>query len=112
MATTKTVNYTADQESAMLAAYTANPTKETVNALALEMGKTTRSVIAKLSRLGCYRKPEYVRKDGAKAEKKDETATAIGLILNLSGADTDSLAKANRKALQAVFAALANSEPV
>ncbi len=107
----KTVNYTADQETAMIEAYTANPTKATVDMLAIQMGKTSRSIIAKLSRCGIYKKAEYVRKDGAKAEKKDETATAIGLILNLSEADTDSLAKANRKALQAVFAALANSKP-
>ena len=34
--------------------YTANPTRETVDALADELGKTTRSIIAKLSREGVY----------------------------------------------------------
>ena len=109
---TKTVNYTSEQEANMLAVYTANPTQDTVNTLAVSMGKTARSVIAKLSRMGVYKAKEYVRKDNTSVEKKDTTATAIGTILGLSEADTDSLAKANRKALQAVFAALANSKPL
>ena len=53
MATTKTVkqeNYTAEQTAKMVADYVAAPVKATVDAIAAELGKTTRSVIAKLSR--------------------------------------------------------------
>ena len=42
-------NYTEQMTSKMVATYTANPTRETVDALAKELGKNTRSVIAKLS---------------------------------------------------------------
>lgn len=108
----KTVNYTDEQVAMLMEAYSANPSAETVAVLAESMGKSVRSIVAKLSRMGIYKAKEYARKDGSKVEKKDATATAIGSILKLSEADTDSLAKANRKALQAIFAALANSRPI
>ena len=112
MATEKVVNYTEAQTEQMRAAYVAAPSKETVDSLAATLGKTTRSIVAKLSRMGIYQKPEYVTKSGAKPEKKDTTADAIGLVLGLTENDTSSLAKANKTALQAIFKALANSKPL
>ena len=110
--TTKTVNYTADQTAEMVAAYVANPTKETVAEFAEKFGKSVRSVVAKLSREGCYKKAEYVSKAGEKPVKKDSMADAIGAVLQLTEAETDSLAKANKTALAKIFAALANSKPI
>lgn len=109
---TKAVNYTDEQTAEMVRSYVETPTADTVSALAAKMGKTVRSVIAKLSREGVYKKAEYVSKNGEKVAKKDTVADAIGAILRLSEADTDSLAKANKKALKAIFDALANSKPV
>ena len=113
--TTKTVNYTDEQVSRIMEV--ASNCGGKINAsiaetLANEMGKSVRSLVAKASRLGVYAAKTYDRKDGTKVEKKDTTADAIGNILGLSEADTDSLAKANRRALQAIFAALANSQPI
>ena len=45
-------NYTEEMVAEMTKAYTDNPTRETVDALANQFGKTTRSIIAKLSREG------------------------------------------------------------
>lgn len=112
MATEKIANYTEAQTQHMLAVYTEKPTAETVEALAHEMGKTVRSVVAKLSRMGIYKKKEYVSKTGEKPVKKDAHADAIGAILKLSENDIDSLTKANKSALKAIFEALANSKPV
>lgn len=112
MATEKVANYTAEQTASMLAAYQAAPVRATVDSLAASMGKSFRSVVAKLTREGVYQKAERVSKTGEKIEKKDETAFAIGAVLRLSEADTDSLAKANKSALRAIFAALANSKPI
>ena len=112
MTTTTKTAYTVEQTTALVAAYVANPVAETVEAFALSFGKTQKSIIAKLSREGCYVKKTTVRKDGTKVEKKDQTADAIGLILRLSEADTSSLSKANRSALQAIFKALAESKPL
>lgn len=114
-ATTKTAkveNYTADQTAKMVADYTANPTKDTVEAIAKEMGKTVRSVIAKLSREKVYIKAERTTKTGEAIVKKDETADAIGAVLSLTEAEVTSLTKANKTALKKIFAALAASKPL
>ena len=115
MATTKTVkqeNYTAEQTAKMVADYVAAPVKATVDAIAAELGKTTRSVIAKLSREKVYVKAERVTKTGEPIAKKDETADAIGAVLSLTEAEVTSLTKANKTALKKIFAALAASKPL
>ena len=105
----KTVNYTPEQTLEIVAGYMAG---ETVEVLADRMNKSVRSIVAKLSREGVYKKKEYVSKTGEKPVKKDAQADAIGAILNLSEADIESLTKANKSALKAIFAALANSKPL
>ena len=108
-------NYSDDQVAAITAAAVGAGGKingAIAEMLAAEMGKSVRSLVAKASRMGLYAAKTYERKDGAPVQKKDEFATAIGNVLRLSEADTDSLAKANRRALQAIFAALANSQPI
>ncbi len=119
MATEKTIkpaNYTEEQSTKLATAYKAATDEASraavVESFAKEFGKATRSIVAKLVSLKIYQKAGYVRKDGKPAEKKNETADALGKVLGLSAEDTDSLTKANRKALQAVFAAIANSRPV
>lgn len=112
MATEKTVNYTAEQTAAMVFAYTAKPERATVEGIAAEMGKSFRSIVAKLTREGVYKKAVYVSKTGEKVVKKDETADAIGAILRMTEAETESLTKANKTALAKIFAALANSKPI
>lgn len=105
----KVVNYTAEQTAAMVADYTAGVTVEKI---AEAMGKTTRSVIAKLSREKVYVAKTYVSKTGAPVVKKDQTADSIGAVLGLTEAEIESLTKANKTALVKIFAALANSKPI
>jgi hypothetical protein len=105
----KVVNYTPEQTAKMVADYAQGVTVESI---AESMGKTVRSVVAKLSREGVYRKKEYVSKTGEKPVKKDAHAEAIGAILQLSEGEVDSLTKANKSALKTIFEALANSRPV
>ena len=109
MAKTVVVNYTPEQTSALVHQYKQG---STVQMLALHFGKTVRSIVAKLSREGVYQKAEYVSKTGERPVKKDVHADAIGAVLGLSEADVTSLTKANKSALVAIFAALANSKPV
>lgn len=106
---TKTVNYTPEQTLKMVADYQAGVTVEMI---ALNMGKTVRSVVAKLSREKVYQAKQYVSKTGEKPVKKDVHADAIGAILRLPENDIDSLTKANKSALKAIFEALANSKPI
>lgn len=112
MATTSktvTVNYTPEQTAQMVADYQAGVTTA---ALAEKMGKTVRSIVAKLSREGVYTKKEYTTKTGEKAVKKDAHADAIGAVLKMTEAEIESLTKANKTALVKIFAALANSVPM
>lgn len=114
----KAENYTSEQTAAMVARYLAAPSSETVAAIATEMGKTVRSVIAKLTRekkadgTQVYIAKTYKTKAGDEPEKKDTIADAIGKVLKLSDGEVDSLTKANKTALTKIFAALANSVPV
>jgi len=106
---TKTINYTPEQTLKIVTDYQSGISVET---LAETFGKTTRSIIAKLSREGVYQKKEYVSKTGDKPVKKDTVADAIGAILRLTESETESLTKANKTALNKIFNALANSKPL
>jgi predicted DNA binding CopG/RHH family protein len=106
---TKMVNYTPEQTLQMIQDYQSGITVEKI---AENMGKTVRSVVAKLSREKVYKAKEYVSKTGEKPVKKDIHAEMIGRILNLPENDVDSLTKANKNALKVIFEALANSKPI
>ena len=105
----KALNYTAEQTAKLVADYVGGVS---VESLAEGLGKSVRSIVAKLSREGVYQKKVYTTKTGEPVQKKDMTADAIGRILNLSEADTDSLTKANKRALKAIFDARAKSKPI
>lgn len=95
----KAVNYTADQAAKMVADYMAGVS---VEAIATELGKSARSVVAKLSREKVYKAKTYVSKTGEAVVKKDEFADSIAQALGLNEADADSLTKANKTALKAI----------
>lgn len=107
--TSKTVNYTAEQTAKLVSDYKAGVC---VEAIAQELNKSVRSIVAKLSREGVYQRKEYKTKTGEIVVKKDQHADAIGAILGLPENDVESLTKANKSALKAIFTALANSKPV
>lgn len=108
--TSKTVvNYTPEQTTAMVADYQAGLSAE---AIAEKMGKSLRSVVAKLSREKVYVKKTYTTKTGESVVKKDAVADAIGAVLGMTEPEIESLTKANKTALAKIFAALANSKPM
>lgn len=94
--TAKTVNYTPEQTAKMVADYSAGVSVEMI---AQELGKTVRSVVAKLSREKVYKAKEYKTKNGETPIKKDAHADFIGAALGLTEAEMDSLTKANKTAL-------------
>jgi len=105
----KTINYTPEQTAQIIADYQAGFSVENI---AENLGKTVRSVVAKLSREKVYIAKEYKTKTGESAIKKDAHADAIGAILRLPENDIESLTKANKNALKVIFEALANSKPI
>jgi len=107
--TAKTVNYTPEQTQKMINDYQNGVSVETI---AENLGKTVRSIVAKLSREKVYIAKEYKSKTGETPIKKDVHADAIGAILRLPENDIESLTKANKNALKVIFEALANSKPI
>jgi hypothetical protein len=107
--TTKVVNYTAEQTAKIVADYKAGVSVESI---AQNLGKSVRSIVAKLSREGVYQKKVRTTKTGEMVVKKDAHADAIGAILGLPENDIESLTKANKSALAKIFNALANSKPI
>jgi NADPH-dependent curcumin reductase CurA len=102
----KIVNYTPEQTATLVATYAANPTRETVKALAETLGKTERSVIAKLSREGVYVKQEYVNKAGEKPAKKDALVGEIAEAMHVNEDQLDGLEKAPKNVLKLILAAI------
>ena len=99
----KTQNYTQEQTVTMVTNYQAGVNVETI---ALQLGKSVRSVVAKLSREGVYVAKTYVSKTGERPQKKDLVADQIAQLVELTEAETESLTKANKTALAKILAAL------
>tara|TARA_A100001015_G_C14911884_1_gene680812 strand:+ start:817 stop:1167 length:351 start_codon:yes stop_codon:yes gene_type:complete len=98
-----TANYTQQQTEQMVSKYTANPTRETVNALAQELGKNTRSVIAKLSREGVYVAQPRATKSGEPIVRKAELVAQIEAHF---GIEMPTLVKASKVDLQRMVEAI------
>ena len=73
----KAKNYTDEMVAEMHDLYTANPTRETVEVIAEQFGKSVRSVIAKLSREGIYVSQPRVTKTGEPVVRKAELVAQI-----------------------------------
>jgi len=90
-------NYTDTMVNQMHDVYLKNPTRESVEFLANEFGKSTRSVIAKLSREGIYVPMERKTKNGEPIVRKHELVALIEVYFNI---EAPSLVKATKADLQ------------
>jgi hypothetical protein len=70
-----------------------------VSALAEGLGVPERSVIAKLSSLGVYKKKEYLTKRGELPVKKEEYIERIARLLEVNSDMLESLDKVNKSVL-------------
>jgi response regulator RpfG family c-di-GMP phosphodiesterase len=89
-------NYTEEMVNQMTTAYSAKPTRDTVDSLAKEFGKTTRSVIAKLSREGVYVAQPRTTKSGEVIVSKSELVSEVATILGVQVDEIASLEKATK----------------
>ena len=97
-ASVRVPNYTDAMVNQMVGEYTANPTVDTVVALATAMGKNKRSIIAKLVREGVYQAQERTTKSGAPIVRKADLVEQIESYF--VGASLPSLVKASKADLQ------------
>ena len=96
-------NYSDAQIAIITDEYTLEPTRATVDALAQSMGKSPRSIIAKLSALGIYQKAERVTKRGEPVVMKAEL---VEKVQNAIGRELPSLSKMTKADLQFMIDAL------
>ena len=90
------MKYTKDITDKLIADYMAEiPVEEIAAALEVQ----PRSVIAKLSSLGVYKKKEYRTKRGEIPVKKEEYIERIAHLLNVSADILESLEKVNKSVL-------------
>lgn len=102
--TAQNVNYTPDQVTQLVTDYMAGTS---VEALAEALGKSVKSVVAKLSREGVY-KPKTKATSGSRITKADMTKEAEKL-LDLPEGTLDSLQKGTSEALEMLVTALRNA---
>ena len=98
-----TANYTQQQTEQMVSKYSANPTRATVDALAKELGKNTRSVIAKLSREGVYIAQPRATKSGEPIVRKAELVAQLEAHF---GIEMPTLVKTSKADLQRLLEAV------
>ena len=96
------INYTEEVTKYMVDQYNAVPTMETVQALADELGKSSKSVIGKLSREGVYKRAIYTSKSGAVPVTKVELVNNIAENIGIEVEDLVGLEKSPKAALQAL----------
>jgi len=78
--------------------------KATATEIADKIGKSPRSVIAKIKSMGLsYTVQRPVRKDGSPVSRKADTVAAIAKALDMDLDDLDGLTKAPRSALIALL---------
>jgi len=108
MADAQVKNYTDEMVSTMVDQYSASPTKATVEALAETFGKSTRSIIAKLSREGVYVAQPKVTKAGAPIVRKADIVADIASVLGVE-LEAPTLVKASKVDLLMLKEAVINA---
>ena len=97
-------NYTVEMIEEMTAAYTAAPTRATVDSLSESLNKPVRSIISKLSALNLYVKQERVTKAGAPVVKKEVFVAKVQETLGAEFPSMEKMTKADLERLVAVLA--------
>ena len=94
------MNYTEEQTTYMVDTYSKEPNMETVLRLAEQFGKTTKSIIGKLSREGVYKRAVYTSKSGELPVTKVELVSNIAENLGIEAESLAGLEKSPKSALK------------
>lgn len=85
---------------------------KSVDELALELEIPKRSLIAKLSSLGIYKRKPYVDKTGKPPVRKSELIDSIGVSLGIDPDQLDSLEKVTKRILETIDKRLKEGQSV
>ena len=104
------MNYSEEQTKYMTDLYLSTPSRNTVEVLAEEMGKSIKSIIGKLSREGVYRREIYKTKSGETPVTKVEIVSNIAESLGLEVDNLLGLDKAPKNTLKALEKGITSNE--
>lgn len=104
------MSYTTEITQYLIKEYENEPTKATVEKLAEEIGKSTKSIIGKLSREGVYQREIYLSKTGEPPITKNEIVNNIAEALGIEVETLSGLEKSPKAALKALEEAVAGSQ--
>ena len=94
------MKYTPEITTKLIADYEAGvPVEEIADSLSTTELVPVRSIIAKLSSLGIYKKKEYLTKRGEPPVKKEEYVDRIAKLLQVNAEILESLEKVNKNVL-------------
>lgn len=105
------MNYTPEETLFMVGAYTAQPSRETVEKLAVKLEKSVKSIIGKLSREGVYQRAAYKSKSGDDPVTKMELVNNVAENLGIEIDDLLGLDKSPKAALKALELATGSLKP-
>lgn len=94
------MNYSEEQTKYIVKEYKTNPNRETVESLAIELNKSIKSIIGKLSREGVYRREIYKTKTGELPVTKMEIVSNIADSLGIEVESLAGLEKAPKATLK------------
>tara|TARA_B100000214_G_C23948732_1_gene619316 strand:+ start:877 stop:1188 length:312 start_codon:yes stop_codon:yes gene_type:complete len=94
------MNYSEEQTQYIVKEYKTNPNRETVESLAIELNKSIKSIIGKLSREGVYRREIYKTKTGELPVTKMEIVSNIADSLGIEVETLAGLEKAPKATLK------------
>lgn len=94
------MSYNDDETAMCVKAYVENPSRDTVKNLAEKLGRSTKSIIGKLSREGVYRRESYVSKTGETPITKKEIVENIAEKLGIESTILEGLEKSPKAALK------------
>ena len=94
------MNYSEEQTQYIVKEYKTNPNRETVESLAIELNKSIKSIIGKLSREGVYRREIYKTKTGELPVTKMEIVSNIADSLGIEEESLAGLEKAPKATLK------------
>ena len=104
------MNYTQSQTEYLIEEYKNKPTRVTVDRLAKELNKSSKSIIGKLSREGVYQRNVYKTKAGEMPVTKIEIVCEIAEALNLNQEALAGLEKAPKQVLKILKGVATGSE--
>jgi hypothetical protein len=103
-------NYDEETTALIIEEYLANPCRETVDRIAIRIGKSTKSVIGKLSRERVYQRNSYTTKTGENPVTKLELIATLAVEANIPIEKLEGLEKAPKPVLKTLLEIIPNYE--